>query len=610
MCKDMQIPNLGNLAIPDRITRYNKVISHGIEFPIEHHQNITKYVLSHLSTNGQATAWANGLKVRVVGVVPDWDINKPMFASCMPKSKEESEATKFKETYHNTVFCPGFMRHVQRACQGTPCSSFVSLCQVVRSSLEPEDEDENPMEAWLLDIVDPVRKMCKAFIALLSPVPLLGGSRIDHVKYLFPDDGKSSLFVRQAGKHGRQIQSKVRESGCLRGKKEAFAKKAGIEAQHGEPLLELHLRAEAAASSLGVTDSTPTEPESMYQNFTENANWWHKSFRANCTRELQHNLVKLLQGDVQNVMDSTDPDLDKARLYYNTLLLITVVGAEELRQRISGVLSTWQEAASQATILQKAEALLSTKCPVELCGCVIAFHEALTTSQDTEIKAEDAPKVLQALADIVAWTRDKASVSHWFAAYKLSQDVIGLQGCWLPEPHRQSSINLCQGVVRLFGGCVAVQEAVSKWDRTDPGKTDPETLDRSATEDIVSHLMQEVVKMLHTANLVHEVPDVFNTDDLRPEWEAVVANVRKMTMELKDEDATDVVRKYTKGLQIEVNKALHFLQQVCKGGNGGTHWYDNLRGDLATHFNTTLKTADTKKIISLRDDVKQVCSLV
>ena len=86
-------------------------------------------------------------------------------------------------------------------------------------------------------------------------------------------------------------------------------------------------------------------------------------------------------------------------------------------------------------------------------------------------------------------------------------------------------------------------------------------------------------------------------------------HVKKMTLEIKDDDATDVVRSYTKGLQNEVNKALHFLQQVCKGGNGGKHWYDNLQGDLATHFNTTPKTADTRKIITLRDDVKQVCSL-
>ena len=80
-------------------------------------------------------------------------------------------------------------------------------------------------------------------------------------------------------------------------------------------------------------------------------------------------------------------------------------------------------------------------------------------------------------------------------------------------------------------------------------------------------------------------------------------------MELKGDDATDVVQQYTKGLHSQVVKSLHFLQQVCKGGNGGTHWYDNLQGDLATHFNTTLKTADTRKIITLRDDVKQVCSL-
>ena len=154
-----------------------------------------------------------------------------------------------------------------------------------------------------------------------------------------------------------------------------------------------------------------------------------------------------------------------------------------------------------------------------------------------------------------------------------------------------------------------MQEAVAKWDKTDPLKRDPESFDRSVTEDIVFNLMEEVVKMVHTANQVHEVPDVFNTADLRKEWEAVVENVQKMTLEFKDDDATDVVRRYTKGVQVEINKALHYLQQVCKGGNGGQHWYDNLKGDLATHFDTTLKTADTRRIITLRDDVKKACSL-
>ena len=136
--KDMQILNLEKLVIADMITRYNKIISHGVEFPTEHHQHITKYALLDAFEKGQANLWASGLRCRALGEVPEWDIQQPAFVGCMPANKEEAEASKFKDTFHSTAFCAPFMKAMSKVLQGGHTASFIKSC-LLYTSPSPRD---------------------------------------------------------------------------------------------------------------------------------------------------------------------------------------------------------------------------------------------------------------------------------------------------------------------------------------------------------------------------------------------------------------------------------------------------------------------------------------
>ena len=57
-CQDMQLSNLAALAVPDLTSRYNNILSHGVDFPLVHHQHLTKYILSHFLDMGQSTTWS------------------------------------------------------------------------------------------------------------------------------------------------------------------------------------------------------------------------------------------------------------------------------------------------------------------------------------------------------------------------------------------------------------------------------------------------------------------------------------------------------------------------------------------------------------------------
>lgn len=601
-CKDMQIGNLASLAVADMVTRYNKIITYGIDFPAEHHQHITKYVLTDAAATGQLSVWGKGLQCRILGEKPEWSMQRPVFAACLP-DEADLESSKFRDTYQITAFCPTFMQHVTKVCQGTVNPSFLSSCLVVLSSLDTDDEFQEAMEEWLLDIVDPVRKVMKGFLALLSPVPLLGNSRIADVKYLFPEDGKSSLLVRQGGKQGRLIQAKVRESAFLKTKREAYMKKAGVEAQHGQPLLELHQRAAAAATADEGQDATPSnDHEDLYSSFAANAGRWHQTFRRGCTVDLQHNLMKLLRQDVQRVVDSADPELDKARVYHDALALFTVPGADALRQSVSGVLSQWQEAASRSSILSAARAIHNAE---HMGTKTQEFHDALEKSEEANLTPEDAPTILQAFASCVLWLRLPESQTFWPRVHKLLQKALSVNCCWLSGQSQQDCLNLCERSVRLFGCCADVQTTVAKWDAVEPAKRGFDSFDRTATDGIISELTDNVARMMQAAHEKHDMPKFFDTDDLRAEWEAVVQAVQEFSNVLRDEDASDAVQVQAVALRKEARSALHFLQQVCKGASGGKHWYDGCDQDLMVHFDATLKVAETKQIISLRDTMKQ-----
>ena len=610
----MQIQHLSNLAISDLISRYNKIVSHGVEFPTEHQQHITKHLLSDTFEKGQTSRWASGLKCFTLGDgAPEWDIRKPEFAGCLPANKEECEAAKFKDTYHSTAFCPAFMKMMTKVVQGGSAALFIKACQHALQSINDESgcqgvegSDEETTDSWLsAEILEPVRKVLKGFLALLSPVPMLGGSKVTDVRYLFPDDGKTSLLVRRAGKYGRQIQSKVRESNFFKTKKDAYNKKAGIEAQLGQPLLDLHMQVEAAAAQDAVPDATPASYDDFYVSFAENATMWQQSFRKGCTLELQTNLLKLMRQDVKLFGSAGKSDLEKIRLLYNALCLFSLPDADQLRQEVSGLLHEWQGAASKSSILKAAQNINTNEVDHALVEAMLA---ALKGSEEAQLGAEDAPHILQAVFAVMVWATEAESRSSWPLLVKLWQHVIDAQCSWLPEPQQKLGIDLCKQCVRLFGGCVAVQNTVAQWDALEPAKKNVDNFDFVATGAILPKLLDDVLQAKQSTKEKHDPPEAVTVsgEAAVKQWESAVRSVGAFTIVLVDEDVHEIVTIYTKALKVKVQTALHYLQQVCKGSNGGKHWYERFKGDLLAHFEATLKKADTKQIISLRDAMKQV----
>lgn len=614
-CKDMQLANLDKLTLPDLMTRYNMIVTQGVDFPDIHKQHITKKVLVSFLGMGKVQAWSTGLALRIdgTGAIPptEWDPAQPSFYTCAPKDKASSEAAKFKDIYWDTCLCQPFMNALHDVAEGGKAPTMlmkmvVAAIQALRCDTMTKDGDgDSAVEAaevatesaaasvaedWLSEIISPVLKVMRGIVCMVSPIPKHHGSSIGDVKYLFPDDGRSSMLGRHVGKMGRLVQAKVRGSTYFKMKKEAFLPKAGFEAQHGQALLDAHVAAESLVAQRSDADTTQ-ERIALYKTFATFGGQWQKQngFRKGATAELQANLVRLLEPDVQQCIElGAEVESERAALLMEVLAECSAKGADVLREKLGDVIRSWQQAESRHSVLVASQALASKPSAAS----VGSLRTALQGCSGAKLAAEEVEQLGKAIVASIEWASSGHTASDW-RGLSAMWDVASNNG----PPEARLIVQACRAALEVLRPIARLLELLDAWDKVLPEHASCVDTRGPMCIDLIGRAaeMQRAGRLAMPA-----APDLLTGGH----WMTFLQEVEKSRTSLVLDELADLLSQTVVLHKQKVKSAFHYLSQVCRGGAQGQAWYNGCTGDLMEHFATTLKVLDTKQIDTLQRNME------
>ena len=485
------------------------------------------------------------------------------------------------------MFCSEMLRMFAAASDGGPGAR--ALLQVVTAALEAMSD---PAPEWALPIFEHTQKVLRGLVAMLSPVPGLLGSLPSDVKYIFPDEGRSSMIVRDVPKIGKIWVAKMRESAFWSATREACLKKAGKEATSGQPCLACHL----LAQRLGLEKETSYDDRSeLYEAFAAGAAEWKKCFRKGVTSEVQAVLERFLKIDVADVTkDMTTRSVDEASLLLSVIGLCDGnVGA--LKQDLVRALTHWQDSAQRNDVATCSAEFMTTPSISNL----VLLKSAVQSCRSKVLPSKEAvllEQVAQASFRLIVQTPD---VATW-------GDLIEL---W----------DIFKGSIEIFGSGNGVDTA-SLLTLVTAFSTSAKmvwTWCRKMTEfDITSEDMEaQLVSLLEAYSPVSRAE--WKSDNVTDAaYVAFPTFLNSGLISTLHTDFMGIVAESTKYREALLQKTVHFLEQVSGGSTGGSHWHDTFTGEhgigptnLQKHFENTLAKYDTNQISRYTRQVEQATRL-
>jgi len=241
-------------------------------------------------------------------------------------------------------------------------------------------------------------------------ITLLAHALLPHtvtdMKYIFPDEGRQSLFLRELPKLGRVWIQRLRSSDMWKTRRDAYIKRAGVEAACADKFLEMH----NLATKLGASTDTKWEDRlQLYTVFATAASDFHTKLRKGCTAETQASMLQLLASDTEAIVEATEPDVERAKLVVSVLAQCTVKQATDLQTKVTAKLQEWLASAIGGSLVRACQGLITDGSGASADSVAAALGSLTSTDMLTGHKDVVANMLLKSfemvtgLPDTVTW---------------------------------------------------------------------------------------------------------------------------------------------------------------------------------------------------------------
>ena len=151
----------------------------GVPLPVEHKIAITSRCATVWLEDGNVLKWCSCLKMQAC---QEWSFAAPTFGDVLfqtdaePLQLSDEEMKFFENTVHQTVICDGFIRKMSASeVDNSRAKEFSSM---LKQALEVLDVETS------LPGVNAVIRCFRGLLALSSPIPGIGGSSLEDVKFV------------------------------------------------------------------------------------------------------------------------------------------------------------------------------------------------------------------------------------------------------------------------------------------------------------------------------------------------------------------------------------------------------------------------------------------
>jgi hypothetical protein len=286
------------------------------------------------------------------------------------------------------VFCPELMRMFNAADNG---AGGQKLLEAVCTYLDHTPPCGESIPDWAEPLFEAPLKIFRALAGLLSPVPQFYDAKVCDVKYLYPDEGRASTtFVRELGKVARVWVPSLREKQFWVTRREAFMKRAGIEAAEGAPCLEAYNTAKRLSDE--KYESTLEERCDFYKQFSKDAADWKRKFRKGATADVQVAIVNLVKEDIKALAAGT-PQIPFATLVTEALTQCEAPEVADMKTTVLRHMSLWRESANRNEISSVSMSFLAA----QTCGNVLSLATAFEACGAKILPTEVADQLHQAI---------------------------------------------------------------------------------------------------------------------------------------------------------------------------------------------------------------------
>jgi hypothetical protein len=425
---------------------------------------------------------------------------------------------------------------------------------------------------------------------------------------LIPDEGKSSMLIREVPKVGKVLMAKVKGSTSWMSRRDAFLQKAPQEAIGGQELLNLQESFATVVSAMSdkTKDFDHEETMRLYKIFLDKVSTWHSDrFHKGCTLELQSLMMEVLWKDIDAVLDGavhdTDTSIERAMLIRDVLSFCTVKDSAAMRKEVVYALASWQASVQSRRLLTVVEAFVAAKPPSP--GQASDLSSVMASSRDSDLSAEDATAVVQALhASFEAVVESEPSiwthlVSVWDVVIKnenLVEKAVGDDTDVFPVCRMFHEV--LNPFVEFAGEMEAYQE---------------EGIEKPKVDTMMDHFKalqasyNKVLGVFSKRSDYEQAPPGRAQQAWKSLWQMLGVGQDGVANQCRE-----AVLQLARVHEERVKKASHYLSQITGGAPLGAHWYDgaDAETDLGAVFAQTLEVTDTKNISKCTQNLELVVS--
>ena len=194
--QNLQIKKISIATMSELSKNASLLTLRGVSLPLEHKIAITSRYAILSSEDGEMAKWSSALRMKPK---KEWTIAAPTFGDALrnfdlgaPLQLSEPDAANFSNVLHQTVICDVFLRKMT-ASEGDIQKAREFSTMLVQA-LENLTVQETPTcEGVESPAVDFIMSCLRGILALVSPIPGIGGSTLADVTFVTSGSVRKSL---------------------------------------------------------------------------------------------------------------------------------------------------------------------------------------------------------------------------------------------------------------------------------------------------------------------------------------------------------------------------------------------------------------------------------